>query len=595
MKFKWNKLLAAVLTTGMLAGSLSGCGSSTESPSKESAEETAGATEENGAEEVAEIDRSEYYEITIYGDGVDPQYAELQENNSLHKALKEKFNVGFKFESIPGDVKEFGALKLAGEDYPEIIRLYDSTLIKSYIEADALLELGPLLEKYGQNFMESNEDLLPIWKMLSGMNDDKIWVYTSWEPDKKIGNSTPRYEFVVRSDILEQQGWPEITTEKDLLDVLEQGLKDNPETAGKPTVGLSVPMAWGDIGMLVVQGVHTLGSPSLDVFNQSVWGGWDYTQDKFVDVKRDIAYKEGLKFWNDAWKRGILDREAVTDNTDTFSEKMAQGRPLAGYYAVWGINGFNKEFEQQGLPYRYVPVPIMLECQVERGDSKYQFTLSPTAHSAMAITKNAKHPERIMEVLDWLATEEGKLLYGWGEEGVQYTVDENGKKTATPEFMDKYYNDPDYQYSFGGPRGNAGLGFVNGVDENGQLWTIESDSDVVMAGMDSIVQEVYEQYGWGNVYGMYRSNDKIKFDDTRSTDIKNITPALTDEQVKTVEKVKTTSADYALKMILAENEEEFNQLYEELLQTTDEMGLPEIIEQWDTEYKSLCEQYGITP
>ena len=116
-----------------------------------------------------------------------------------------------------------------------------------------------------------------------------------------------------------------------------------------------------------------------------------------------------------------------------------------------------------------------------------------------------------------------------------------------------------------------------------------------MAGMDSIVQEVYEQYGWGNVYGMYRSNDKIKFDDTRSTDIKNITPALTDEQVKTVEKVKTTSADYALKMILAENEEEFNQLYEELLQTTDEMGLPEIIEQWDTEYKSLCEQYGITP
>lgn len=596
MRMKWNKVMAAVLSAGIIAGSLAGCGSSAETenpaPSAE-AEQKAGSDEES--EQTAEIDRSEYYEVTIYGDGVDPKYAELQENNSLHKAIKEKFNMGFKFESIPGDTKEFNALKLAGEDYPEIVRLYDSTLIKSYIEADALIELGPLMEQYGQDFMEANEDLIPIWKMLSGMNDDKIWVYTSWEPDKKIGTSTPRYEFVVRSDILDQQGWPLITTEKEFLDVLEQGLKDNPETAGKPTVGLSVPMAWGDIGMLVVQGVHTLGSPSLDVFNQSAWGGYDYTQGKFVDVKKDEAYKEGLKFWNDAWNRGILDREAVTDNTDTFTEKMAQGRPLAGFYAVWGIDGFNQEFAAQGLPYRYVPIPIMLECQVERGDSKYQFTMSPSAHSAMAITKNAKYPERIMEVLNWLATEEGKLLYGWGEEGVQYVVDENGKKVATEEFLDKYYSDPDYKHSFGGPRGNAGLGFVNDVDENGQIATIENDTDIVAASMDPVVKEVYDQYGWGNIYGMYRNNEKIKFDDSKSTDIKMITPTLTDEQVKTVEKVKSISADYALKMILSETEEEFEQYYDELLQTTDEMGLPEIIDQWDAEYSSLCEQYGITP
>lgn len=139
------------------------------------------------------------------------------------------------------------------------------------------------------------------------------------------------------------------------------------------------------------------------------------------------------------------------------------------------------------------------------------------------------------------------------------------------------------------------MGFVNGVDENGQLWTIESDSDVVMAGMDPVVKEVFQQYGWGNIYEMYRSNDKINFDDTRNTDIKNIMPTLTEDQIKTVEKVKTTCADYALKMILSESDEEFDKNYDELLQATDEMGLPAIIEQWDAEYKELCEQYGITP
>lgn len=588
MKLKrFKKIMAAALTAAMLTGCLAGCGGS----EAETNENNPGGTE---TAEAGEIDRSEYYEVTIYGDGVDPKFAEMQEQNPLFVAIKEKFNMGFKFEKIPGDAKEFGALKLAGGDYPEVIRLYDSSLIKSYVEADALIELGPLMEQYGPNFKASNEELLPTWKMLSGVNDDKIWVYTSWEPDRKIGTSSPRLEFVVRSDILEEQGWPELNTEKDLLNVLEQGLKDHPETDGKPTVGLSVPMAWGDIGMLVVQGIHTLGSPSLDVFNQSVWGGYDYNQGKFVDVKRDPAFKEGMKFWNDAWKRGVLDKEAVTDTTDTFTEKMSQGRPLAGYYAVWGADGFNATFAQEGRDYRYVPVSIMLESQIERGDSKYQFTLSPSAHSAMAITKNAKHPERIMEVLDWLATEEGKLLYGWGVEGEHYTV-ENGKRVATPEFMDKYYNDPDYKHSFGGPRGNAGLGFVNGFDENGQIYTIENDPDVVAAAMDPIVKNVYEQYGYSNIYEMYRNNPKIKFDDTKSSDIKTITATLTDDQIKTVEKVKSVSADYALKMILAETDEEFDQYLEEVIAETDELGLPAIIEQWDAEYKSLCEQYGITP
>lgn len=104
MKIKWNKVMAVVLTAGIFAGSLAGCGS-VDGPEDASAPSEAEQTTEADGEtgQTAEIDRSEYYEVTIYGDGVDPKYAELQENNSLHRAIKEKFNMGFKFESIPGD------------------------------------------------------------------------------------------------------------------------------------------------------------------------------------------------------------------------------------------------------------------------------------------------------------------------------------------------------------------------------------------------------------------------------------------------------------------------------------------------------------
>ena len=54
------------------------------------------------------------------------------------------------------------------------------------------------------------------------------------------------------------------------------------------------------------------------------------------------------------------------------------------------------------------------------------------------ITKKCRYPERIAKLLDFLSTDEGKDLIGWGIEGVHYSR-VNGKKVVTDEFIKGLY------------------------------------------------------------------------------------------------------------------------------------------------------------
>jgi putative aldouronate transport system substrate-binding protein len=534
------------------------------------------------------MDRSQYYEITIYMDSMDPKTEELAGKNSFRKLLKEKFNFGYKAVLYPGDVQEQLMLMLAAGNYPDIVRLYTSKAARAYGQAGALVELGPLMDKYGPNFKARHESRIPAWKAFSGMNDGKVWLWTYWQPELSMGVSSPYLEWIIRSDILEQQGYPNIKDEFDMYDVLKKGVQANPTTDGYPTLGFTHPLAaWGTNGLYCIVMSFNLGR--LHHMSLNHGSIYDFDQKKFIDVATDYSYKDGLKFFNLLYRDGLYDREAVTDDYDAFTRKMESGRGLSNFFYMWDYRGWNVALAQAGKPYRYIPYPLMLRSQREKGEYKGYTINSGEVWTSCAITKNAKSPERLMEVLDWQATEEGLVACGWGMEGVQYAV-RNGKRYATQEHLDRLQKDSDYRFTYGGI---MELGFFGGLDANGQCYLMDEDADYVALSMDPVLKGVYAKYGWSGFRDMYRQNKNFKLIYDLPLDIKNAAPSFSYDQEKQWEKIDAMTHDYTMKLVTARNEAEFESLFQAFLQRRNEMGLPALIAQWNKEYANLRMEYGL--
>ena len=52
------------------------------------------------------------------------------------------------------------------------------------------------------------------------------------------------------------------------------------------------------------------------------------------------------------------------------------------------------------------------------------------------ISVRTKYPERVVELLNWMYTEEGRMITNFGEEGVNYTVDEDGTIVTSQDMID---------------------------------------------------------------------------------------------------------------------------------------------------------------
>lgn len=585
-------ILAIMMALALVISMLGGC-SATPAPTA-TPQPTAAPTQASSAEPTAstdpKLDQSQYYEITLYQETFDPKSEDLASQNSFRKFLKDKFNFGYKQVAYPGDNMEKLALMLSAGDYPDLVRLYDAKYIQAYIKAGALLELGPLAQQYGKDFLKKHEKDIPLWENATGLNDGKLWIYSYEAPDMSYGVSRPYLEWVVRSDILEQQGYPNIANEDDLFNVLKAGIAANPTTGDQKTVGIAYPLAMeGSTGEAVIYYQFNLGRLHHGTLNKAGMI-FDPNTKQFIDAYKDASTKEGMLFFNHAYNAGLLDKESITDTYDTYTQKMNSGAALSNWFINWEMDNFNNNLKQAGKTFRYVPVTFELKGQAANGETKDYWVGNDVAWQSMAITKNCKYPERLMEVINYCTSEEGLIRCGWGEEGVQYTI-QNGKRVPTQDYYDKMQNDPNYGYTFGG---DHQLGFFSGLDSSGQPYNIAEDPDVVAKRMDPIVLKTMQAYGFNTYQDMYSKNKNFKYDGTLQTDFKQIAPVFTDDQNKTADKIDNIAYDYAVKLITAKNDDEFNKLYDEMNSKRDAEGFQQLLDTWNAQYASLCQKYGIT-
>jgi len=356
-----------------------------------------------------------------------------QINNPVAKKIKELTGVTLQWQSTgASNGLEELTLALAAQDIPEIIESYldhsgrpEMSVILKAAREGMFTNIRPYLEKtkiYSKYITDPNfapKDSINNVMMRPEFNG-AIYVVHMNVPasDRRDSDRThSRGGLWLREDIATALGIKgnEIKTQDDLFNLLVKikngGFKD---ANGKSVIPMG-PRYWGGYYMSTV------------VRNYDFGNGTRFDVDKDGKIKHvmetDYAWKQ-VQFY-----RKLVAENLLQDEFFTMDDVRTREGATNGSWAMmpwFGVATTNRELKSPN----YVPISMANW----KGETAY-YEAKRGAYNTWAIFSKAKNPDEIVRFADFLASKEGKALWNYGIEGVDYTVT-NGKYVFTKDYMD---------------------------------------------------------------------------------------------------------------------------------------------------------------
>jgi len=344
------------------------------------------------------------------------------EDNKIYKLIEEKLGVTFNFEFLVGDLDQKLGVLIAGGEYPDLLDSANSTEksinagvyipIQDYITAE---KTPNLWRQYGEymNMMKSEDGnvyILPNYGMY--YND---YVQTSYNGPA----------FWIQKQLLIDMNYPKITTLDEYFDVLKAYKEKQPEINGQPTVGFEVLSFDWRAFCLKNAPAQLAGSPND--------GGAivdPATGKASLYANTDIAKTYYSKL-NQAYNDGLIEADTFVQNYDEYLARLSSGRVLGMFDQGWDFQTAADALVSQGLDnLTWVPLGITFDSSIEPW---YRDRPVPNYNRGIGITVDNKNPERYIQMIETLLSDEWQKIFAWGIEGEDYLVDDKGMFYRTPE------------------------------------------------------------------------------------------------------------------------------------------------------------------
>ena len=474
--FQRTKLLTLIMLAGLLV--LSACTGS--NSNQKNADE--GSTNKAAADDKSPIT------VTMFSASQNTQWDDMQ--SPVGQKIKELTGVTLKPDFPVGDPKQKISLMAASDEYPDLI--FASNNANIIVDAGGLIDLAPLIDKYGPNIKKLYGDYL---KRLRWSKDDKsIYFLGTYGVNQQQWE--PLDGFQLQHRVVKELGYPQLKTVQDYEKAIRTYIEKHPTTDGQPTLGLSLLADDWRIAQSVT-------NPALFSTGGSDDGEWyidDKTQKPVIHYTRPEE-KEYFKWLNHMYNSGLIDPESFIQKYDQYKAKIASGRVLAIIDSKWQYREPEQALRQEGKEDQmYGMYPIVLN---ESFKNRNFQSAGYSGGVGVGISKNAKDPVRLIKFLDWLCSDEAQILNNWGIEGVNYTV-VDGKRTISKEEMEKRVNDPQFSKKTGiGVYGYPFPQYGDGVlDSSGQAYTVKTEQQII-DDYTATEKEVLAKYGatmWKDIY-----------------------------------------------------------------------------------------------
>ena len=572
----WKKTTAILMCAAMLTG-LCACSKGAETGSSETVADSNGAKTEQAAESEDEV-----ITLTVMGEvGNDC----ISTDDAIGRKIKEELGIVLECTMVTNDKLKVMA---AGGDLPDIIQLHEApTMAKSLIDAGALYPMDEWLETNGQNIKTKIPDGLKWSKDVLGGGQTYVLPVAIEVTDKENPKKNGFVGFFTRWDCYKELGCPEITSEDEYLDVLKQMVDAHPETEdGKKVYALS---GWTDWGLwpYKISYPFSFGYENLDN-NQLLSHVTGELEDMFT--KEDGIFWKSLSFFNKAYRMGIMDPEAFTMKNAQYHSKVSNGEILVAA-DNWDTPDVAICGENAGMYVLPGAFPYIA------GIYPLESRLGYTTTNAICISANCKYPEKAMELLEYLNSDEGSRLVRTGIQGEDWDV-VDGKPELIGKRLDNFVSNNTQEKDYADKASPQGIGKYSWMcsiqainpTADGYPNDLTNSKEYTMLSVSAADKDFSDYYGAGKAqypgeaYVQLVEEGKMKSLDANLITGKLMEP-VSDDAVKIFSKADEYFQANIAKIITCEDEAAFEAQKQKMISDVLAMGyekaLAEVQEQFE--------------
>jgi len=546
-----KKVIALLLSLTLVIGCLAACSKS---------ENNGGGSNNSGSNSGS--DTKEEITIDIYDDAANFNGEQV---GWFGKIVKDKFNIKLNIIAPQVVGQDVYSARTAAGNLGDIVIL-DPTEFNDCLSTGLIKDISADIWNYS-NLSQYKGQIETVNKGLPG-NNGQIYAIPC-EMTNTAANvrseDTIYSSPLLRWDLYQELGAPEIKDLDGLLDVLKQ-MKDKHPTndAGDPAYPFVLWKDWdGNDGMIGIANVVQLTTWYGEKIKGSAILKPDDTFTPITD--KTASYYKILKFLNKGYQMGLVDPESKTEDWGVVWGKMGAGRMYLMWYS-WQVGAWNTQ-DRLNDGTAYIFVPVQDQTYYADADAYYG---SGRLWGIGSQVDDAKY-KRILEFLDWYASPEALEYQHAGIKDFTYKVESDGKYMAINENanMDNLPVPAEY----------GGAGYQDGENKINQ-WIVGAVSTNPNTG------EGYAKGYWSHykeaTSGKTKQEWQAKFNAAEPIDwMRNNGKLLISPNVAvSLESDSTDSAlwrnqcnqelcDASWKMIFAENDAQFDQMWDEMVKKLD--------------------------
>lgn len=467
--------------------------------------------------------------------------------------ITKKTGVDINFIVPAGNENEKLNTMIASGKLPDFITLgFWEDAVKKMIEGELVLPLNKLAEEYDPYFFKvSDADKLGWYTQ----DDGNVYGYpnsSSSPADYKTygENYVSNQTFVVRKDIYEAIGSPDMRTPEGFLNALKAAKEKFPEIDGQPIIPL---------------GLHEFtatGNDSLEAYIQNYLAIPREKDGKLYNRETDPEYIRWMKTLRQANQDGLLAKDIFIDKRPQMEEKITQGRYFAMLYQ-------RTDFAAQlGTLYQQDPNKIYIAVDGPANTNLDAPRLNGPGISGWTVTlisKDVKDKARAIKFLSYLNSEEGNKDLFLGEKGVSYdTIDGTDQfKPEVFELMNKDRSAFDKQY---------GSSFT--------FWMLQN-TNITDQWAPKSVEPFKQLEDWTR--GKAHSNSEFDQIDPLGNSPEGIIGA----------KIKELRSKNMTKLLMAPSDAEFDKIWTEYINKQNELGIDKFFSYQQVQYEKNKKKLGM--
>ncbi|MCF0185209.1 MAG: extracellular solute-binding protein [Bacteroidaceae bacterium] len=347
-------------------------------------------------------------------------------NNLVSQKITEDTGVTVNFIVPKGSEQEKLNSLISTDTLPDIITLgWWESAVNEMVSKDMVCALNELADQYDPYFYQVADKTVLDWNTTS---DGNVYMYpcSSTTPqDLKSKNIASNQTFLVRKDIYEAIGSPDMTTVEGFSQAVRKAKEMFPEVDGEPLIPI---------------GAHEfddIGCTSFDSYLMNYLRVPFEKDGVYYDRHTDEEYLRWLKAFRQLGQEGYLSDCIFVDNRTQMSEKIEKGQYFCMLYQRTDMA------DQQKILYNNNPDSIYIAVEGPRNSKGEEPVLPVNTINGWTVTlisKNCKNPDRAIAFMEYLISERGQKLISIGIEGETYDV-VDGQYVIKPEVEALLYTD----------------------------------------------------------------------------------------------------------------------------------------------------------